>query len=159
MASVILTVSCVNTFIHGSLLETDCMYFYYRAIILSYWHALICLFYIYSPNWIKVYGEEYHYGDYIIIGKQEDDDLPVFSKILDIITIVDYPVVEVTVFRTVGLQNHLLSYQIENTLSSCCISLRKLAEHRPYMAHTFDDGNLYITVKSHVEKNLLQTII
>ena len=46
-----------------------------------------------NSNWIRIHGEEYHCGDYILIGKQTDD-LPVFAKITDLMVIVDYPVAE-----------------------------------------------------------------
>ena len=75
-----------------------CMHFQY------FWRYNFC-----SSNWIKIHGEEYHHGDYILIGKQTDD-LPVFAKITDLMAIVDYPVAEVNVCRTVGLINHLMSY-------------------------------------------------
>ena len=101
--------------------------------------------FIYSPNWIKSCGEEYHCGDCILIGKK-CDDLPVFAKIVDLLVIIDCAVAEVNVCRTVGLANHLMSYLVENSLCLCCISLLSLPESHPYTVHTFDDGNLYITL-------------
>lgn len=119
---------------------------------------LLCfLISLYSPSWIKTHGEEYHPGDYILIGKQVDD-LPVFAKITDLIVIVDYPVAEVNVCRTVGLVNHLMSYMIVLSLHFCCVSLLSLAESHPYTAHTLDNGNLYVTLRSNVEIELLKTI-
>ena len=98
---------------------------------------------IYSPNWIKTRGEEYHRGECVLIGKQCDDDLPIFSKIIDLMNIVDYAVIEVNVCRTNGLANHLMSYRVENSLHSCCVSLLSLPDSHPHTAHTFDDGNLF----------------
>ena len=106
----------------------------------------IMLVSFYSPSWIKVHGEEYYPGKYILIGKQVDDDLPVFTKITDLILIVDYPIAEVNVCRTVGLVNHLMSYMIVFSLHFCCVSLSSLVECHPYTPHTLDDGNLYITL-------------
>ena len=63
---------------------------------------------------IKFHGEEYHLGDYIVIGKQVDD-LPIFARIVDIFVFVEYLLVEVKVYRTVRLSNHLMSYQLEST--------------------------------------------
>ena len=97
---------------------------------------------IYNPNWIKTRGEEYHCGDYVLIGKQCDDDLPIFSKIIDLMIIVDYAVIEVNVCRTIGLANHLMSYGVEHSLHLCCVSLLSLPDSHPHTAHTFDDGNL-----------------
>ena len=110
-----------------------------------------------SSNWFKIHGEEYHHGDYILIGKQTDD-LPVFAKITDLMVIVDYPIAEVNICRTVGLVNHLMSYMIILSLEFCCVSIVSLVECHPYSAHTFDDGNLYITLQSRVERELLKTI-
>ena len=94
----------------------------------------------------------------MLIGKQCDDDLPIFSKIIDLMNIVDYAVIEVNVCRTIGLANHLMSYHVENSLHSCCVSLLSLPDSHPHTAHTFDDGNLYITLRSNVEVKLLETI-
>ena len=110
----------------------------------------IAIISLYSPSWIKTHGEEYHPGDYILIGKQVDD-LPVFAKITDLIVIVDYPVAEVNVCRTVGLVNHF--YELHD-----CVLLLSLAESHPYTTHTLDDGNLYVTLQSNVEIELLKTI-
>ena len=52
-----------------------------------------------------------------------------------------------------------MSYQLENTLQSSCVALSTFADNHPHTAHTFDDGNLYITLRSHVEVTLLKTII
>lgn len=79
--------------------------------------------YVYcSTKWIKTHGEEYHCGNFIVTGRQEND-LPIFSKVVSLMMIVDSPVVEVNTFRTVGLSNHLMSYQIETTLHCFCMSL------------------------------------
>ena len=86
------------------------------------------------------------------------DDLPIFTRIVDIFVIVEYPLVEVKVCRTAGLSNHLMSYQLETTLQSFGVALSTLAEHHSYTAHTFDDGKLYITIRSHVKVTLLKTI-
>ena len=116
------------------------------------WLSMCIIFIIlndYSPKWIKFHGEEYHFGDYIVIGKQVDD-LPISARIVDIFVIFEYPLVEVKVCRTVGLFNHLISYQLETTLQSFGVALSTLAENYPYTAHTFDDGKLYITIRSRV---------
>ena len=124
------------------------------------WLSMCIIFIIlndYSPKWIKFHGKEYHFRDYIVIGKQVDD-LPIFARIVHIFVIVEYPLVELKVCRTVGLSNHLISYQLETTLLSFGVALSTLAENHPYTAHTFDDGKLYITIRSHVKVILLKTI-
>ena len=72
--------------------------------------------------------------------------------------IIDYPVIEVNICRTNGLANHLMSYQVESSLCSRCMSLLSLPDSHPHTAHTFNDGNLYITLRSHVEIELLEII-
>ena len=62
-------------------------------------------------------------------------------------------------YRATGLSNHLMSYQLEATFHSCCIALSKLPDHHPYTAHTYADGKLYITVRSHIEIDLLETLV
>lgn len=100
-----------------------------------------------SPKWIKIYGEQYHVFDFVIIGRQVND-LPVLGKIADIYLHLDYPVLEVTMYKIVGLSNHLMSYHLENSFKSHGVSLLTLPEIHPYTAHTFDNGQLYITLRS-----------
>ena len=40
--------------------------------------VIVAHVYLCSTKWIKTHGGEYHRGDYIVTGKQEND-LPVFS--------------------------------------------------------------------------------
>ena len=120
-------------------------------------HLLFTFISICSTNWIKTHGEEYHRGDYIITAKQMNN-LPVFSKIVDLMMVADCAVVEAERFLTVGLDNHLLSYQIKSTHHYSCIPLSTLKETHPYIAHTFDDGLLYITLRSNIEPSLLEAL-
>lgn len=86
------------------------------------------------------------------------NDLPVFSKIIDLMVVTDCAVAEVERFLTVGLENHLLSYQIKSTHYYSCIPLSTLKETHPFTAHTFDDGLLYITLRSNIEPSLLEAL-
>ena len=81
-----------------------------------------------------------------------------FGKVADIFLLFDYPILEVTIYRTVGLSNHLMSYHLENSFRSRCVSLSTLPEKHPYTAHTFDNGQLYITLRSFVEISLLNVL-
>lgn len=85
-----------------------------------------------------------------MIGKQRDD-LPEFGKIADIYVIVNYVLVHVKRFKTVGLCNHLMCYKIEPTLRQSVISLSKIPDRHPLTSHTYVDQNLYIALRSHVE--------
>ena len=110
-----------------------------------------------SSNWIKTHGEEYNRGDYIITAKQMND-LPVFSKVVDLMIVADCAVAEAERFLTVGLENHLLSYQIKSTHHHFFIPLSTLKETHPFKAHTFDDGLPYITLRSNIEPSLLEAL-
>jgi len=115
-------------------------------------------YFSFSPKWIKLYGEEYHVFDFVVVGRQASDDLPVFGRIDDILLIVDYPVIEVVMYRTMQLSNRLISYQLVNSFNTRCIPLSTLPEKHPYSPHTFDDGLLYVTLRSHIEFTLLSVL-
>ena len=105
---------------------------------------------VYSPNWIRLYGEEHHCSEYLLIGKQSND-LPEFGKIVDICVIVNYVLVCVKRFETVGLCNHLMCYRIEPTLRQSVIPLSRILHRHPLTSHTYTDQHLYIALRSHVE--------
>ena len=67
--------------------------------------------------------------------------------------------VYVHLYRTSGLSNHLMSYQLEATFSCCCIALSRLPDYHPYTAHTYVNGKLYITVRSYIEVDLLEALV
>ncbi len=62
-------------------------------LVIVYIRALcICydVIYLYSPNWIKIYGSRFSRGQYVLCGWQ-DDDLPMFGLIKDITVIAECP--------------------------------------------------------------------
>ena len=104
------------------------------------------------PTWIKIYGEEYHRGEFIHLGWQQDD-LPEFGKILDIIVIAEFPFLYVEKYRSLGINQHILGYLIEHTYANCCIYLSSVPFKSTFDAHSYiGDGGLYVILKSHLEQ-------
>lgn len=105
----------------------------------------------YRPNWIKIYGNRYYRSDFVHDGFQEDD-LPVFCKIVDIIILAEtIPLLQLDVYKTLGINGHLSSYQISRTTNNTVILLSQLHHKDQYYAHSSPgDSNTYIAMKSHV---------
>ena len=81
----------------------------------------------------------------------QSDDLPIFAKIKTIILIVGVPLLFVDVFKTVGFNNHLLSYAIKDFHTSCVVLVSKLPSKQPLSPHkSIGDLNTYITLRSHI---------
>ena len=109
---------------------------------------IMLLFISCRPNWIGIYGARFYRGEFVCFESQDDDDLPVFGKITDILVFVKTPIEK---FRTEGINNHLLAYQISHTHSHSLLLLSNLSNKCTFCAHTYiGDGNLYITVRSHI---------
>lgn len=107
-------------------------------------------FFIFSPNWIRIHGETYHRSEFVIYGFQEDD-LPVFGRIDDILVITATPMLSIRLFRTLGINNHLLCYAIEHTHQKVLILLNQLICPDPLSPHQrIGDDNLYIALRSHI---------
>ena len=103
-----------------------------------------------SPNWIHFRGETYHRSEFITCGFQADD-LPIFSRIDDMMVIATTPVIQVRVFRTVGINNHLQCYVIEDSHQTEVILLTSLIISEPLSPHQIiGDKNIYIVLRSYV---------
>ena len=111
---------------------------------------LLEVMYACRPNWISIYGEKFYPHDYVHYGFQ-DDDLPAFGKITDVIVLAgSTPLLELQVYRTMGINNHVASYQVRRTNETVVVLLSQLDDRRPYYAHTYlGDLCLYITMRSH----------
>ena len=110
---------------------------------------IMCLF-LNSPSWIHVRGETYHQSEFVICVFQSDD-LPVFARIDDMMVVATTPVLSVRVFRTVGINNHLQCYAIENAHRTDTILLTSLVLPEPLSPHQIlGDKNTYIALRSHV---------
>lgn len=106
------------------------------------------------PNWIKLYGHEYHDSCFLHVGFQTDDDLPQFGKIIDILLIMGAsPLVYVHFYHTEGINSHIQSFQIVSTQEKKLFILRELKNKVVYYPHTYiGDRNMYITMRSYVLK-------
>ena len=86
----------------------------------------------------------------MICGKQ-NDDLPVFGRIKEILVIHDRAMFHVEKYLTTGIDNHLMCHAIAHTHKLCIIHASDAADSYPYSAHTFiGDGHLYIAMRSEV---------
>ena len=106
--------------------------------------------YPYRPTWIRIYGQEFHHSEYLLCGWQ-DNDLPVFGMIKDILVIAGTPLISLCLHKTLGINNHLLCFAITSAYQSSLISLSHVVYRRPLCAHSIlGDGHLYIAMRSHV---------
>lgn len=88
----------------------------------------------------------------MLVGWQQDD-LPQFAKIKDILVMVETPVLVVEKFITHGINNHLLCYLIEHTYQTFAVCVSQLIDTHPFTAHTYiGDRGLYIAMRSYVLK-------
>lgn len=79
--------------------------------------------------------------------------MPVFASVSAIIVIMGTVVLELDMFSTEGINSHLSSYLITPTLSQKVLVLSSLENKEVYYAHRFlGDKQLYITMRSHVER-------
>ena len=86
----------------------------------------------------------------MICGFQEDD-LPTFGRIDEILVITATPIFSLRLFTTLGLNNHLLSYAIERMHKTSLILLSQLVHQEPLTSHQrTGDDNVYITLRFHL---------
>ena len=65
------------------------------------------------------------------------DDLPIFSKIVDIIVLAEsIPVLQIDTYKTWGINNHLTAFQISRTSTNTAILLSQLHNKDKYYAHS-----------------------
>ncbi len=111
-----------------------------------------CCFFLkfYRPNWIKLYGQEFHHSEYVLCGWQEDD-LPLFGRIKDILVVVGTPLFTLSLYQTLGINNHLLCFAITSAHQSSVIRVSELVHRKTLCAHSsFGDSHLYIAMRSRV---------
>ena len=92
----------------------------------------------------------YAKSDYILVSWQ-DDDLPVFGQIDNIVTVSNYVIFCVTIHQTLGIDRHYHSFLLRRTSDEAVYFLSELPYYRSYQAHLLSNHQLYITFKSHVE--------
>ncbi len=95
---------------------------------------------------------KYTIRDYVIIGWQEEDDLPLFGKIESIAVIQQKALLCVIQCRTEGFDHHFNCYVITRDNTSSSIWLSDLVDYQPLRAHSRRDRSLCVVVKCHVER-------
>ena len=97
-----------------------------------------------------IYGQEYHRLQFVTVGFQ-DDDLPLFGQITDILVLVGTPLVSVKLYTTLGINNHLSCFAIACTYQYSIFPVSKLVSLEPLTAHkSIGDENIYIAMRLHV---------
>lgn len=102
------------------------------------------------PKWIKSQGKVYRSAEFVLIGWQQDDGLPLFGKINDLLCIQDVPILIVTQCETLGIDRHYHSYLLKLTHLKCVIPVNHLNQsHPPVNGKLFSSG-LYVSLHSFV---------
>ena len=84
------------------------------------------------------------------IGFQQDD-LPLFGQIKDIMVLVGTPIFGVKVYTTMGINNHLSCFCVVCAYQHSLIPVSKLVCSDTYSIHqSLGDDNMYIAMRSHV---------
>ncbi len=94
-------------------------------------------------------GTKYQ-GKYYVITTWQDDDLPRFGRIEDIIVVQDTVYFKVTCTQTLGIDRHFHSFVVKNSSNTEIVSYSELADHQVFNAHTVNQ-TMYITFQSHIE--------
>ena len=99
---------------------------------------------------MKFNGYTYQPNNFIIVGFQQDD-LPKFSKIDEILLIGDNPLVLTTEYNTNGIMHHYHSYSITSDKIQREFHLKDIVDPRPLITHTIRDVSnyhLHISIRS-----------
>lgn len=102
-------------------------------------------------KWIIQQSTKYSKSDYLLVSWQ-DDDLPIFGRVDDIVIVSDYCMFCVNVYFTLGIDRHYHSFSLKRTPNIAVYFLSELPDYHAYQAHSLSNGQLYITFKSYVEK-------
>ena len=86
----------------------------------------------------------------MLIGWQ-DDDLPLFGHINDIVVVNGSVLFLVHKYETIGIDRHYHSYCIQKKCNSDLYWLSELVDYYPYQGHALQNGCIYITFRSYIE--------
>lgn len=95
-------------------------------------------------------GTKYHPMDYVVTGWQ-DNDLPLFGCIQEIIIVNENALFSVLKCTTLGIERHFHSFVVRRTGEVAMYWLSELADYQALQAHLLND-RLYITFRTHIEK-------
>ena len=96
-------------------------------------------------------GSKYNHSDYVVTGWQ-DDDLPIFARIQDILVVYHRALLEVLQYTTEGIDRHYHGYTIKRSNNKVLLWLSDLVNFHPLQAHHLNNGYSYINLRSHIEK-------
>lgn len=104
---------------------------------------------IFRTNWIIYMGMKYNCSDFVITRWQEDD-LPRFGCIKDILIVKDNAFFHVLEHNTIGIDRHYHSFCITLIDQEAVISLSDLIECHSFRGHHLLNGGLYITSRTYI---------
>lgn len=106
---------------------------------------------MYRPNWINIYEEKFYKNDFLLVDFQEDD-LPMFGKVSDLVVAArNIPIAVIDLYRTEGINGHIAAYLIERTNEKTFTLLSSLRYKHSLYAHSYN-RKLYIALKTHVHR-------
>lgn len=86
-----------------------------------------------------------------VLAGWQNDDLPQFAEINDILIVNTVCFLLVRAYTTAGISRHVHSYIVVKTDDKYLLTLTELNGNPPTAAH-FISNNIYITLRSHVMK-------
>lgn len=99
-------------------------------------------------------GTKYQRKHYVITAWQ-DDDLPQFGKIEDIMIVQDTVFFRIICTETLGIDRHFHSFIINIVNREVTVvAYSELVDHQVFNAHLVNDNHqrIYITFRSHIER-------
>ena len=93
----------------------------------------------------------YRQGAFLLTGWQ-DDDLPSFSSIQDILVIEKWLLFDVIMFTTVSIDRHFHSFVVHKGRRRQIVTLDEIIDPHPLYGHyVCGNSSVYISVRSHVQ--------
>ena len=96
-------------------------------------------------------GFRYTHSDYLLIDWQ-NDDLPIFGHIQYIAVVNEHVLFGVCTYHAYGIDRHYHSFAISNTGEVSVCLLSDLKDRQTFRGHLLNNGFLYVTFHSHIEK-------
>ena len=83
----------------------------------------------------------------------QEDDLPIFGRVMDILIVSDFPLLVVEPYKTIRLNSHLLSYLVKRTHGLRVLYVAQLENKIPPQGHVYlGDKQTYIALRSNIER-------
>lgn len=102
------------------------------------------------PKWVKFQGKVYRPKQFVLIGCQQDDDLPLFGKIDDLLHVQNVPILIIIQCETLGIEHHYHSYLLRLTHHKLVIPVTHLDHSLPSVdCHVFSSG-MYVSLRCFV---------